>query len=200
MHKHKVFISYHHDNDQRYKDKLIRMGEEHAAFIDKSVGEGDISEDLTDQQIRRKIRDDYLKDSTVTIVLVGTETKRRKHVDWEIYSSMHDGWINKKSGILVINLPSTASPWPCASHEGEIAEIYPDTDGWREINSRIFFEEYLPYVPDRIIDNLVEGALISVVPWKYINPSSLKYLIDVTFRDRAKCKYDLSRRMRPANS
>ena len=107
MPKHKVFISYHHKNDQWYKDELIRMGKEYAVFIDKSVGGGNIPEDLTDEQIRRTVRDEYLRDSTVTVVLVGTETKRRKHVDWEIYSSMHDGIKNKKSGILVINLPST---------------------------------------------------------------------------------------------
>lgn len=200
MHKHKVFISYHHDNDQRYKDKLIRMGEEHAAFIDKSVGEGDISEDLTDQQIRRKIRDDYLKDSTVTIVLVGTETKRRKHVDWEIYSSMHDGGINKKSGILVINLPSAPSTWILAPREDEKTELYPYIRDWQSIKTRSAFEECFPTVPDRIIDNLVEGALISVAPWKSINPVSLNYLIDVAFRDREKCDYVLSRRMRRANS
>ena len=52
------------------------------------------------------IRDNYLRNSTVTILLVGTETARRKHIDWEIYSSRYDGTVNKKSGILVINLPS----------------------------------------------------------------------------------------------
>lgn len=78
------------------------MGEENAVFIDKSVGGGNIPEDLTDQQIRRGVREEYLSDSTGTIVLVGNETKVRKHVDWEIYSSMHDGMVNKKSGILNI--------------------------------------------------------------------------------------------------
>ncbi len=106
MPQHNVFVSYHHDNDQRYKDELVRMGEENAVFIDKSVGGGDIPDDLTGQQIRRRVRDEYLRDSTVTIVLVGIATKRRKHVDWEIYSSMYDGTVNKKSGILVINLRS----------------------------------------------------------------------------------------------
>ena len=103
--KHKVFISYHHENDQSYKDELVRFGELHDIFEDYSVDTGDISDDLTDEQIREKIRNEYIKDSTVTIVLVGTETKHRKHIDWEIYSSMHDGKINKKSGIIVINLP-----------------------------------------------------------------------------------------------
>ena len=72
-------------------------------FIDTSVDTGGISDSLSDESIREKIRDEYLRDSTVTIVLVGTETKRRKHIDWEIYSSMYDGAVNKKSGVLVLN-------------------------------------------------------------------------------------------------
>ena len=83
------------------------MSDQHGIFIDQSVDTGDISDELCDEAIREKIRDDYLRDSTVTIVLVGLETKRRKHVDWEIYSSMIDGKKNKKSGILAVNLPST---------------------------------------------------------------------------------------------
>ena len=83
---HRVFISYHHDNDQGHKNALVKWANENDIFVDWSVDTGDISDDLTDQQIREKIRDEYLRDSTVTIVLVGTETKNRKHVDWEIYS------------------------------------------------------------------------------------------------------------------
>ncbi len=107
---HKVFRSYHHEKDQDYKDSLVSMGERYEIFIDGSVDTGDISDRLSHEEIREKIRDEYLRDSTVTIVLVGTETKGRKHVDWEIYSSMIDGKVNKKSGILVVNLPSTAGP------------------------------------------------------------------------------------------
>lgn len=200
MPKHKVFISYHHANDQWYKDELIRIGEEYAVFIDKSVGEGNIPEDLTDQQIRRRVRDEYLRDSTVTIVLVGTETKKRKHVDWEIYSSMYNGSINKKSGILVVNLPSAKGSWMRAPHEGEKAAIYSDIYDWKTINTRSEFEARYPYAPARIIDNLVAGARISVAPWHRITPATLKYLIDVAFRDRLKCDYDLSADMRRANS
>jgi hypothetical protein len=75
---HKVFISYYHNNDQDYKDSLVKWAEDNKIFIDWSVDVGDISDDLSDQQIRERIRDEYLKDSTVTILLVGTETKNRK--------------------------------------------------------------------------------------------------------------------------
>ena len=200
MQRHKVFISYHHESDQWYKDELIRMGKEHAVFIDKSVDDGDISEDIPDEQIRLRIRDDNLRDSTVTIVLVGTETKKRKHVDWEIYSSMYNGKINKQSGVLVINLPTVDNGYMRAAHRGEKSAVYPDIDEWKQITSRREYESRYPYMPSRIIDNLVEGKPISVAPWDCINAKSLKFLIDVAFRDRLTFKYDLSSRMRRANS
>ena len=106
---HKVFISYHHANDQWAKNQLQDWARLHDLFIDMSVDTTDINDALPTESIQRIIRDDYLRDSSVTIVLVGTETKGRKHVDWEIYSSMYDGTVNKKSGILVIQLPSTKS-------------------------------------------------------------------------------------------
>ena len=93
---HKVFISYHHERDQNHKNELVKLGDRNGLFVDMSVDTGDISDYLSDESIREKIRDEYLRDSTVTIVLVGTETKRRKHVDWEIYSSMYDGTVNKE--------------------------------------------------------------------------------------------------------
>ena len=119
MSQHKVFISYHHKNDQNYKEELLRVNREYPMFMDASVDTGDISDDLDDQTIRQEIRDSYLRDFTVTILLVGTETKRRKHIDWEIYSSMIDGEVNKKSGILIVNLPSTNCTYYTAAHPGE---------------------------------------------------------------------------------
>ncbi|MBT7069025.1 MAG: TIR domain-containing protein [Verrucomicrobia bacterium] len=94
---HRVFISYHHANDQYYKEELLRINETWRVFEDRSVDTGEIPEELPDSRIRELIRDEYLRDSSVTVLLVGTETKRRKHIDWEIYSSMFDGKVNKRS-------------------------------------------------------------------------------------------------------
>ena len=202
---HKVFISYHHDLDQSYKNYLVWMGSEYEIFIDRSVDTGDISDDLDDESIRRKIRDEYLRDSTVTIILVGLETKRRKHIDWEIYSSMIDGQVNKKSGILVVNLPLTGSTLGTVSHSNEKEIVYSRIDEWMNINSRAEYERRYPYLPDRIIDNLLKlevKAKVSVTPWFRIkdNPEILRFLVNAAFEDRGKCEYDLSRTMRKANS
>ena len=203
---HKVFISYHHENDQQYKDLLVDFGHRHNIFIDVSVDAGDKLDSLSDEQIRTKIRDEYLRDSTVTIVLVGTDTKYRKHVDWEIYSSMHDGTRNKKSGILVINLPTTIDcNYFHISHSGESENIYPEVDSslLSNISSKSEIEKRFPSMPARLIENLIcPDAMISVVPWHKVanNAENLKFLIEATFRDRLKCNYDLRQPMRRANS
>jgi hypothetical protein len=201
--KHKVFISYHHANDQWYKNELLRLNKVFDIFIDASVDTGDIDDDLPDERIREIIRDEYLKDSTVTILLVGTETKRRKHIDWELFSSMYDGKVNKKSGVLIINLPSTNCTYYTASHSGEKERIYPENESWMSINERAEYERRYPYMPDRIIDNLLKSeAKVSVVNWDKISNDveKLRYLIDQTFNDKAICVYDLSRPMRRRDS
>lgn len=201
---HKVFISYHHDNDQWAKDALSKWAKEEKLFIDVSVDTGDIDDNLDDETIRIRIRDEYLRDSTVTILLVGEETKYRKHVDWELYSSMRDSPKNKKSGILVIMLPGSNERYCTAGH-GEIEKklIYPQNPEWVHVDNRQEYERRYPLLPDRIIDNLVKGgAHISITHWNKIagNHTVLKQLIEWTNQDREKCDYDLSRPMRRRNS
>ena len=199
---HKVFISHHHHNDQLYKEKLVEFGEQHSIFVDRSVDTGDIPDDWIDQRIRREIRDRYLRDSTVTVVLVGRETRRRKHVDWEIHSSMYDGSVNRRSGMVIINPPGISERQFHAAHgEEERRLLYPDVASWTHIEGRAEYERRYPYMPDRIIDNLVRPDVrISVVPWSRINGRTLEFLIEAAFRYRKDCPYDLNRPMRRANS
>jgi MTH538 TIR-like domain (DUF1863) len=195
--KRKIFISYHHRNDQTYKQKLVDFNKEHGIFIDASVDTGDIDESLSNQAIRRKIRDEYLANSTVTILLVGIETKYRKHIDWEIYSSMIDGSVNKRSGILVINLPSTNCTTFTASHPGEKELVHPECTSWTSVKTRTEYEQRYPYLPDRIIDNLLEPkAKISVVPWAKLTEERLRFLIEAAFQAKDSNEYDMSREMR----
>lgn len=91
----KAFVSYHHGNDQFFREHLAMLGQAYGAFQDVSVEVGDIDDALPSETIRRIIRDQYLRDSEVTILLSGTETRFRKHIDWELKSSMIDGLINK---------------------------------------------------------------------------------------------------------
>lgn len=203
MNKHKVFISYHHANDQFYKDYLENFNNYYDIFINKSVAIDDIDDDLLPDTIREIIRDDYLRDTSVLILLVGTETKNRKHVDWEIYSSMRNSVKNRKSGILVINLPSVGCTYFRAAHgETEKLDFYPNTNEWISINDRAEYERRYPYMPARIIDNLLmEKSYISIVNWNDIenDPEKLRKLIELTFQDRESCEYSLGRAMRERN-
>lgn len=105
--RHKVFISYHHELDQAYKNIFeLRFGNAFGAIIPGSVNVGEIDPNLPAETIRQKIRDEYLRDTSVTVVLIGAETWQRKHVDWEIGSSIRDTKTNPRSGLLGILLPN----------------------------------------------------------------------------------------------
>ncbi|HEC2553943.1 TPA: TIR domain-containing protein [Raoultella ornithinolytica] len=94
---HKTFLSYHHKNEQDLKEELI---EKHGgeSFIDKSVSDGDIEETNAEETIMRTIREDYLADSTVVVVLVGEKTALRKYVNSEIQAAL---W-NKPTGLIAV--------------------------------------------------------------------------------------------------
>jgi hypothetical protein len=66
-----------------------------------------VDSDDTDY-IMGRIREEYLANSTVTIVLVGGCTWARRFVDWEVYSSLRRYTNYAPSGLLAITLPSVS--------------------------------------------------------------------------------------------
>lgn len=105
--RHKVFVSYHHANDQSRKQIFdLRFGNRFGILERGAVDLGDIDPALQTDTIRQKIRDEYLRDCSVTVVLVGVDTWRRKHVDWEIGATLRDTRYNPRGGLLGILLPS----------------------------------------------------------------------------------------------
>lgn len=105
--RHKVFVSYHHALDESYKDSFeLRFGRMFGAIVPGSVDDGEIDPNLPTETIREKIRDEYLRDTSVTIVLTGPQTWQRKHIDWEIGSSIRGTKATPRSGVLGILLPS----------------------------------------------------------------------------------------------
>lgn len=104
--RHKVFVSFHHD-DQFYKNLFVAMME--GDIVDKSVEDGDIDDTISTETIRQKIRDEFIRDATVTVVLIGPCTWQRKHVDWEIGSSLRKTRLNSRCGLMGILLPSHAN-------------------------------------------------------------------------------------------
>ena len=189
---HRVFISYHHHLDQWYMDSLCRWNEQYQIFIDESVYDGDIDDtNMSDEDIRKAIRDNNLRKSTVTLLLVGQQTQYRKHVDWELYSSMYDAPINHRSGIVVVMLPTTGCKCTFAGHDGEIDSVFRGTD-WQTNNlltTNSDYQNHFPYLPNRIIVNLMEGAKISIINWDELSPSRLATLIDNAYNDKDNTSY-----------
>lgn len=96
---HKTFISYHHAGEQDLKEAIIRKGVAGGEFIDKSVSDGDINTDLSEDTIMRKIRSEYIQDSTVVVVLIGEDTTQRPYVNSEIQAAL---WSNPTGLIGVV--------------------------------------------------------------------------------------------------
>lgn len=103
---HKCYISFK-DEDRDYKKELQEM---EIDMIDKSLNEAIDSED--EDYIMRKIREDYLSDSTVTIFLIGlysaenAENQDQTYIKRELQASLYNGENNSRNGILGIVLPS----------------------------------------------------------------------------------------------
>lgn len=206
--RHKVFISYFHHDDQTYKDILINMQELNpdtwqlqSIFEDCSVHENEIDDTgLTSEQIRCIIRDEYIKDATVLILLCGQNTRKRKHIDWEIHAAMYDSDKNPQMWILVINLPTINQSVRASTNEEK--PLLSDNGHWFSLKTRQEFEQYYPYMPSRIIDNFIKDVPITVVEWNRVqgDPQILKQLIDNAYSRRFEVTYDHSAPLRRQNS
>ena len=77
----KIFISHHHELNNKHREYIQSLVEQ-LGYTDITPDEKTkVDDSLSDEQIRQKIRDEYLKDVDVTIVVVGSDTKNRKFID-----------------------------------------------------------------------------------------------------------------------
>ncbi|ORA62088.1 TIR domain-containing protein [Mycobacteroides franklinii] len=160
--RHKCFVSYHVDDLPEVEQFLDDFGSE---FIPRSVGvtvEDDFIDSDDDDYIKRRIRELYLSDSTVTIVLLGQCTWGRRFVDWEISSSLRNDPINKRSGLLVYPLPSRNNS---ATLPARVK------DNWVEGNQAASYVRYMMY-PDSA--TTIRGHIES----SFGDRNSKSYLVD----------------------
>lgn len=104
---HKCFISFKME-DEGYKNEIIDdLGDQ---MIDKSLHESIDSDDP--DYVMRKIREDYLSDSTVTIFIIGMKSNEnlgyseQQYIKRELQASLYNGDGNSRNGILGVVLPS----------------------------------------------------------------------------------------------
>lgn len=113
--KRKVFVSYHH-KDQPSIDYFRQLfSATYDVFTDCSLDEAIDSNNLT--YVHRTIAENFITGTSITIVMCGTDTWRRKCVDWEIYSTLH-----KDHALLGIILPHVQPVW----RNGQQVRLVPD--------------------------------------------------------------------------
>lgn len=98
--KPRLFVSYHHGNDQAWYDAFVKyFGTANEVFTDRSLDRriDSANHDYT----MSVIRGEYIKGTSVTIVLCGTETWKRKYVDWEVKATL-----DKQHALLAVILPT----------------------------------------------------------------------------------------------
>ncbi|MFD5867538.1 TIR domain-containing protein [Corynebacterium sp. NPDC060344] len=108
----KCFISYHHEDTNEVQDFIQRFDHSRDALIARGIGAGmpgDIINSNDPDYIKRRIRENYLRDTTVTIVLIGKNTWKRRFVDWEIAASLRQTATATPNGLVGITLPSASA-------------------------------------------------------------------------------------------
>lgn len=110
---HKCFISFKKE-DIYYREEIDKLFDENDVInkgLDRVIDSND------GDYIMKKIREDYLKDSTVTLFLIGEHSSENEGVDWygrdinyfikkELQSSLYNGYGNTRNGILGVVIPS----------------------------------------------------------------------------------------------
>lgn len=110
----KAFISYHHTDEQEVRSIIDQFS---GVMIARGIGAGVSDDDrfiqsYNTEYVLEQIRERYLTDTSVTIVMVGRCTWARKYVDWEVAATLRNDPRNRRSGLLAIKLPSTSTYAP----------------------------------------------------------------------------------------
>lgn len=97
----RVFVSYHHERDQAYYDRFAKLfADGYDIITDTSIDRIIASNDTAYQQ--QVIREQHITGSSITVVLCGAESWKRRWIDWEISMTL-----NKRHALLGICLPTS---------------------------------------------------------------------------------------------
>jgi len=140
--KHRVFVSSFHD-DEAYRRRWDELFS--SVLISVSVDPGEIDDSNSAEYIKRLIREEYITQASVVVVLVGLKTHCRKYVDWEISAGL-----NKKvggySGLIGIWLPNhpnfgSGKSWTADSTPARLADSlssgYANAFDWTEDANKV---------------------------------------------------------------
>ena len=150
----RVFFSFHYDNDinrsMTVRNSWVTQGKEAAGFIDKAAFE----------QIKRQGEaavhnwiDKQLEGTSVTVVLIGSETLNRPYVQYEICRSLQRG--NAVIGVHISGIRDMRSL--TTSFKGNTHTVI----GYYNDNSPAYFDR----VADGIYDYVTENGYANLGTW-----------------------------------
>jgi hypothetical protein len=182
---HKCFISFKTE-DRAYKTHIQEKLK--IDMIDKSLDKA--IESNEEDYIMRKIRTDYLSDTTVTIHLIGAYSaenrglEEQKYIKRELQASLFNGEDNSRNGILGVVLPpaydliykGSYSCSKCGSSHNHVA--INDTTTVKEFNRNY-------YIPHENCSWSDEDRFCVLVKWDDFIIEPNKY-IDAAFEKRNK--------------
>ncbi|MCA9601667.1 MAG: TIR domain-containing protein [Polyangiales bacterium] len=159
---HKVYISFKTE-DAGYKLEIQKLGFD---FVDKSLNEPIDSVD--EDYIMRRIREEYLADSTVTVHLIGQYgaeergEQEQRFIKRELQASLYGG--STKNGILGIVLPEMVSTvyggqYRCSTCTGRHNQVH--------INDKTTVREfsYNYYIPNGKCAHTADDRYCMLVTW-----------------------------------
>jgi MTH538 TIR-like domain (DUF1863) len=179
----KCFISFKTE-DAAYKKHI----QEHlnVNMIDKSLN--DAIDSLDEDYVMRRIREDYLSDSTVTIHLIGAKSaenlgwSEQKYIKRELQASLYHGSGNTQNGILGVVLPSMqdtiyAGSYFCSTCGGSHNSI-------NLTNSTVVSEfSYNYFIPNTKCAWAEEDRFCVLVKWEAFTANA-EYYIEQAFLKR----------------
>ncbi|RXM44969.1 TIR domain-containing protein [Flavobacterium sp. YO12] len=180
---HKCFISFKTEDIsfKKYIHDNLKVD-----MIDKSLHEPIKSEN--EDYIMRKIREDYLSDSTVTIFLIGEKSaenlplENQNYLKRELQSSLYHSEDNTKNGILGVVLPSMYDK--IYSGKG-ICRTCGKSHNYININNNTVISEfaYNYYIPNNKCSWTEEDRYCVLVKWDVFCETP-NYYIDKAFNKR----------------
>lgn len=151
----KVFFSFHYGNDVNramvVRNSWVTQGKEEAGFIDKAEFE---NIKKRGKEAVEKWIDSQLIGTSVTVVLLGSETLQREYVQYEIRKS-----IEKGNGIIGVKVHDIVDM--NTKQTSKLCNLHTIIGVWKESDEKIYFDE----IADGIYDYKVQGGYHNLGEW-----------------------------------
>jgi hypothetical protein len=163
--KRTVFISHFREDKVEVDAFIQKFCHEENVFIPRVLGANEndnFIDSYNTDYVMTQIRQNYLNDSTVTIVLIGSCSHSRRYIDWELKTSLRQGTYTP-NGVVGIILPS----------KGKSA-YFPErlASNWKEGNTDCYAKVWIYPSTAESLHNYIEDAFSARVSRKHLISNS----------------------------